>query len=109
VTDRDRRPARTAQNLHPGVKLLRERVDDAGAEAGLRLREDAHRRTNAVVCDRELPVRSCDFETDRYLMVRLVTVWERMLEGVQDELPRLTASREVTVPASLITFNVAGR
>src|SRR6185437_8955778 len=62
VRDRHGRSGEVAQSDNLRVKLLRQRVDDAGAKADFRLSKDPVRFSNPVVGNRELPVRSGSLE-----------------------------------------------
>jgi hypothetical protein len=64
---------------------MRERFDDTGPEPGFCLGKDAVRPANAVVGDRDLPIRPCGIIPDRYLTGTLVA-GKCMLQRIHDEL-----------------------
>ena len=73
-----------AHHVNPGLELLGERVDDAGAQARFCLRKDTNRCANPVIRNRKLTIRSSDGESDSYLTIGSV-VGEGVLERIQNE------------------------
>jgi hypothetical protein len=61
VSDRNGRSLWGSQGFNLGTELLRERLDDASAEADFWLSKDAVRLSNAIVGDRKLPNRCMTF------------------------------------------------
>ena len=51
MSDRYGRTLGASQSFNLGTKLLRERLDDTGAETGFSLSEDAVRPADAIVAD----------------------------------------------------------
>jgi hypothetical protein len=72
------RPLGPAQNFNPGIELLGERLDDAGAEPGFCWSKDAGLAADPVVRNRKLSIGTGDVIRDGYLMIGCV-VAERVL------------------------------
>jgi len=54
MRDRHGRPLGSAQDLYPGIELLRERLDDAGAEPGSGLGKGIGSLPDSIVRNRQL-------------------------------------------------------
>ena len=83
--DRHRGAERAGRGIDLGIELLGKRLDDAGAEAGFALGEDAVRLADPVVGDRQLPVRAGHVIGDDDLALGL-RLGEGMLQGIHHEL-----------------------
>src|ERR1700675_3565555 len=85
VSNRHGRALRTGQSFNLSIELLRQRLDDAGAESGLSLSEDAVRLADPIVSDRKLPIRSGHIIRNGDLAFDFL-VRKRVLQSIHDEL-----------------------
>jgi hypothetical protein len=81
VSDRKGRSLWGSQGFNLRTELLRERLDDASAEANFWLSKDAVRPSNAIVSDRKFPIRSTDGIGDGTTRSDL-TVTKRTVVGI---------------------------
>src|ERR1700730_11539662 len=84
MRDRNARAVKSGHCRKLGVELLRESLDDAGAESGFSLSALAARLTDPIVGDGKLPIRADRIICDRNLAFDLL-VGKRMLEGIHHE------------------------